>query len=195
MLESIFSRFGYPETIVSDNGTQFTSDEFKTYCKFYDIKHITSSPYHPSSNGQAERFVDTFKRSMKKLEGEGNLDENLETFLKTYRTSPNENCESQKSPAEVLLKRKIRTIFNQLQPKFTPELKRNLKMEDQYNIKHNTKHRSFNINDKVFVKTYKQNNWLWEEGIITKKLGNVNYIITTSDRTIKAHTNQIKNRF
>ncbi|XP_040158056.1 uncharacterized protein K02A2.6-like [Anopheles arabiensis] len=66
MLRSIFARFGMPEKLVSDNGAQFTSDAFKDYCKQSGIEHIKTPPFHPQSNGQAERFVDTMKRALKK---------------------------------------------------------------------------------------------------------------------------------
>ena len=56
--------YGLPEQIVTDNGPQFTSDEFATFLKENGIKHIRSSPYHPLSNGAAERFVRTFKEAI-----------------------------------------------------------------------------------------------------------------------------------
>ena len=68
-LQQNFSIHGLPEQIVSDNGPAFTSHEFKEYMKQCGIHHIRSSPYHPSSNGLAERAVHTFKSSLKKLEG------------------------------------------------------------------------------------------------------------------------------
>ena len=56
-LQDIFATHGLPERIVSDNGSVFTSDEFRLFLKENGISHTTSSPYHPSSNGLAERAV------------------------------------------------------------------------------------------------------------------------------------------
>ncbi|CAD6196085.1 unnamed protein product [Caenorhabditis auriculariae] len=64
VLKEIFARNGYPETIVSDNGTQFTSQQFADMCQNGHIQHIRTAPYCPQSNGQAERFVDTLKRAL-----------------------------------------------------------------------------------------------------------------------------------
>ena len=60
-LKAIFSRHRIPTTFVSDNGPQFDSQEMKTFASEYGFKHITSSPYYPKSNGQAERTVKTIK--------------------------------------------------------------------------------------------------------------------------------------
>lgn len=63
ILRDLFARFGIPEQIVSDNGTQFVSEEFQTFVKSNGIRHITSAPYHPATNGLAERTVQTFKQA------------------------------------------------------------------------------------------------------------------------------------
>ena len=63
----------------SDNGPQVITAEFSTFMKQNGIKHIKCSPYHPSSNGQAERFVRSFKEACE--------NENLSLEL-TYRTTP-----------------------------------------------------------------------------------------------------------
>jgi len=64
-LRKLFAACGLSEQLVSDNGPQFVSDEFATFMKMNGIKHICCAPYHPSSNGAAERFVQTFKKVMK----------------------------------------------------------------------------------------------------------------------------------
>ena len=65
-LKSIFGRHGIPEALISDNGPQFNSHEFEEFTKKYDIRHETSSPHYPQSNGQAERFVQTIKNILQK---------------------------------------------------------------------------------------------------------------------------------
>ena len=60
-LRSIFSTHGLPEMLVMDNGSVFTSEEFKTFTKQNGIRHSTSAPYHPASNELAEKAVQTFK--------------------------------------------------------------------------------------------------------------------------------------
>ena len=54
VLKNIFATHGLPVSLVTDNGPQFTSDEFELYMKFCGIKHVKSPPYHPQSNGEAE---------------------------------------------------------------------------------------------------------------------------------------------
>lgn len=69
-LRKNFSHKDIPEIMVSDNATCFTSEEFQEFAKKNGIRHITSVPYHPSSNGLAEQAVQTFKSLMTKMAGD-----------------------------------------------------------------------------------------------------------------------------
>ena len=65
--KNIFSIFDIPNTLVTDNRPSFGSEEFENFVKKNGIKHLTTALYHPSSNGLAERMVQTFKTTIKKL--------------------------------------------------------------------------------------------------------------------------------
>ena len=79
----------FTRQLVSDNGTQFTSEDFAHFTTTNEIKHIYSAPFHPSSNGLAKRFVQTFKRVMKAGVKVGNpLSVRLAQFLLSYRSTP-----------------------------------------------------------------------------------------------------------
>ncbi|KAL1477324.1 hypothetical protein MTO96_035820 [Rhipicephalus appendiculatus] len=65
-LRSIFAAFGLLEEVVTDNGPQFVSSEFAAFLSSNGIRHKTTPPYHPASNGAAERLVQTVKRNLEK---------------------------------------------------------------------------------------------------------------------------------
>ena len=61
VLHSLFARYGLPEEVVSDNGPQLASEEFSQFPKQNGVKFTRVPPYHPASNGAAERSVQTTK--------------------------------------------------------------------------------------------------------------------------------------
>ncbi|XP_026578597.1 uncharacterized protein K02A2.6-like, partial [Pseudonaja textilis] len=63
-LTRLFVTHGLPDTIVSDNGPQFTSTEFSRYVTNLGVRHILTAPFHPASNGLAERAVRTAKEAL-----------------------------------------------------------------------------------------------------------------------------------
>ena len=66
-LHSVFARFGLPDTLMSDNGPCFVSAEFEKFLMLNGICHVTSAPYHPVSNVQAERAMQTVKKGVEKM--------------------------------------------------------------------------------------------------------------------------------
>lgn len=105
-LREIFATHGLPATLVSDNGSNFTSSEFEEFMKRNGIKHIKVAPYHPASNGLAERAVRVFKEGFEKM-GEGSIQTKISRFLLRYRTTPHSTTGV--PPSEVLMKRKLHT--------------------------------------------------------------------------------------
>ena len=57
VLRQLFARYGLPEQVVSDNGSQFTSEEFEEFMKRNGIKHMFSAPYHPATNKWLNRVL------------------------------------------------------------------------------------------------------------------------------------------
>ena len=114
VLQELFARFGLPETIESDNGTPFISKELENFSKLLSINRLKSALYHPRSNELEERFIDVFKRAIKKpyeIEAEN---EELKIFQSIYRITPNQNTNTSMSPAELMFARKIRSVFDKL---------------------------------------------------------------------------------
>ena len=115
VLNKVFAAYGLPEQVVSDNGPQFISDEFQLFMKSNGIKHIRCSPYHPSSNGLAERMVQTFKKAMKASANEAtSVSQKLSDFLLSYRSTPHST--TNETPGKLFLGRNIRTRLDLLLP-------------------------------------------------------------------------------
>jgi len=151
IFRQLFARYGPPEILVTDNGTQFTSTEFAHFCATFGVTHLRSPPYHPQSNGQAERFVDTLKRGLQKLRGE-EVDSALQELLYTYRYTPSQSVPDSRSPAEIFLGRKLRTTFDLLKPPRQSEDHRNTQMERHFNRRHGARQREFGIGEKVWAR-------------------------------------------
>ena len=110
LLTKWFHDFGYPKTIMSDNGPQFRG-EFQEYCKTNQISFITSSPYNHRSNGLAESAVKTAKRLLKKSDSE--LD--FKARLLAWRNVP--SAGTKQSPSEKFFGRRQRHTLPYLSPK------------------------------------------------------------------------------
>ena len=67
----VFTEFGRPFVLRSDNGLCYSSKEFQEFLEFYQVHHIMSSPHHPQSNGFAEALVGITKKLMEKAIKDG----------------------------------------------------------------------------------------------------------------------------
>ena len=65
--KNIFSRFGCPRAIISDEGTHFNNNHFLSLMKKYEVHHRVNTPYHPQANGQVEISNGEIKKIMKKI--------------------------------------------------------------------------------------------------------------------------------
>ncbi|XP_062588694.1 uncharacterized protein K02A2.6-like [Saccostrea cucullata] len=101
-LKTVFACHGLPGKLRSDNGPQFSSATFKTFCAELGIEHERSSPHFQSSNGEAERAVQTIKNLWTKCDDK-------QLALLDYRTTPLENINL--SPAQLLMDADLGTRF------------------------------------------------------------------------------------
>ena len=154
-LREIFAIHGLPATLVSDNGSNFTSSEFEEFMKRNGIKHIKVAPYHPASNGLAERAVRVFKEGFKKM-GEGSIQTKLSRFLLSYRTTPHSTTGV--PPAELLMKRKLRTQLDRLYPNVADRV-RSKQSKQKAAHDYHAKERILDEGQAVYVKDfcYKKN--------------------------------------
>ena len=102
-LIDLFSIEGYPDEIVSDNGPPFQSKEFAKFLSSLGIKHTTSSPGYPRSNGFIERHIQTVKNMLFKSSNTRSFPEVL-ADLRTTRIGT-----GLPSPAEILHGRNLTT--------------------------------------------------------------------------------------
>ena len=107
-LFSVFARMGCPEEILSDCGTQFISGLMKELHRLLSIKTVTTTPYHPQSNGMVERFNGTLKAMLKKVvqDEPKTWDRMVPAVLFAYRELP--NASTGYSPFELLFGRQAR---------------------------------------------------------------------------------------
>ena len=114
-LNTVFARFGWPIQIWSDNSTTFTSEEFHGFCESKRIRQIFSAPFHPRSNGEAERMVCTFKSMLKKVNpAKSEVMSAVFDMLLTYRTTP--HAMTGVCPYEMLFKATLRTSMYFIHP-------------------------------------------------------------------------------
>ena len=106
MMKQIFSEYGIPKSLMSDNGPQFAAEEFNAFAKQYCFSHITSNPRYPQSNGFIERMVQTVKQTLKKCLAAGH---DPYTAMLVYRATP--ISASIPAPAELLSGRKFRALL------------------------------------------------------------------------------------
>ncbi|XP_060547811.1 uncharacterized protein K02A2.6-like [Pantherophis guttatus] len=118
-LRQLFATHGLPDILVSDNGPQFTATQFEGYLAGLGIRHVLSAPFHPASNGQAERFVRSAKEALSRL-SPGDWQERIDKFLIAQHSTP---CTATgRNPAELLMGRKLRGILDRLNPNYSPEV-------------------------------------------------------------------------
>uniref|UniRef100_H2ZXD0 Gypsy retrotransposon integrase-like protein 1 n=1 Tax=Latimeria chalumnae TaxID=7897 RepID=H2ZXD0_LATCH len=106
-IDKIFSKFGTPEIVKSDNGPLFHGREFKLFAKELGLHHRRITPYWPRTNGEVERFMKTIKKAIKMATVEQkNWKQEMYKFLGNYQATP--HCTTGVSPATALFGRPLK---------------------------------------------------------------------------------------
>ncbi|XP_037808082.1 uncharacterized protein K02A2.6-like isoform X2 [Lucilia sericata] len=188
VLDELFAAYGVPVTIVSDNGTCFTSAEFRNYLGIVGVKyHKRTAPYHPSSNGQVERYVQTVKDALKNMgTTRRTLQENLNEFLRQYRKAPHST--TGQSPSQLFLGRTIRTRLDIVYPTDIPTSV----MEKQY-MQFTPTYRTIDKGARVQFLSGNPRMEKWLFGTMLTRLGDLHYEVDYKGKRVKRHIDQIRN--
>ena len=186
-LETDFALFGFPHALVSDNASSFTADDFEEWLSEKGVVHLTGAPYHPSSNGQVERMVQSFKNFM--LKSRTSPHRALQEFLMLYRRTP---LPSGLSPSELLNNRQIRASIDLIFPLQT-QVRQRQQCQAVMRAGSN-KLRTFNVNDLVFVTDYRSHGTSWVLARVIAVRGSRLYeVVTEADKLHwRRHIDQIK---
>ena len=191
-LRLLFASYGVPNQLVSDNGPQFVSKEFADFMAGNAVKHIRVAPYHPASNGLAERFVQTFKKAMSAARNDGaSLSQKLCRFLLTYRSTP--HATTQVAPCELFLKRTIRTRLDAIRPNYSGTVCDKQALQKELHDRH-ARSREFGIGQKVMAKNFLQGP-PWVAGVISECKGPLTYLVEVEPHVFwRRHVDHIKHR-
>ncbi|XP_055615014.1 uncharacterized protein K02A2.6-like [Toxorhynchites rutilus septentrionalis] len=181
-LREYFVTYGVPSIVVSDRGVQFTSDQFQAFLKRNNIVHKMGAPYHPATNGQAERFVLTFKDKLKALKCERkDVQFELYKILMAYRRTVHPT--TGKSPSMLVFGRQMKSRLDLLVPVSAQE---NSIREEGESV------RRFAINERIAARDFLGSS-KWQFGTVTERLGKLHYMIELDDGRIwKRHVDQMR---
>ena len=182
----MFATHGLPITVVSDNGSSFTSTEFKQFMEANGVNHRRVPPYHPSSNGAAENLVKSVKRALQKSSSGDSIVTKISRFLASYRNTP--HSITGRTPAEVLLGRSPRTRLSLVHPCLSDRL--NAKAEEQVGSQ---PPQSFANNQQVLIRDLRPKaTEKWRRGKVTKRLGTLAYEVSIDGHVRKTHLDHMR---
>ncbi|XP_045124043.1 uncharacterized protein K02A2.6-like isoform X1 [Portunus trituberculatus] len=192
-LRKSFSSFGIPDTVVSDNASCFVCPEFQGFCNANGIKHITSPPWSPKSNGLVERAVQTFKQGLRKQEG-GSLDTRVSRFLFNYRSSP--HSVTGVSPAELMFGRPMTTPLDHLRKDYRRERVERYQWRQKEQYDRHACSKSFVEGDLVYVFAMPKTTGgaKWMPAVVVGCAGCSCNVRLDDGREFRRHTDHIRRR-
>ncbi|XP_062507248.1 uncharacterized protein K02A2.6-like [Corticium candelabrum] len=188
-MRRVFSFHGIPRRLVTDNGPQVRSVEFQEFMKGNGVKHQLTPPYHPSSNGQAERAVQIFKRSMEARPKGRTIRHQISILLLQYRSTS--NTSTRKTPSELLMKRVLRTRLSLVKPTVGGEIRD--RQESQTEAA--SRNREILPGESVAVWNPRQDSrGRWLSVTVVQNLGPSNYLVNVNGQARYVHVDHILHR-
>lgn len=180
-LKHHFARHGIPDVVASDNGPQFSSQQFQAFAAGWNFCHETSSPGNPKSNGVAEAAVKSVKMMMKKCH---QAKEDPYLGLLNLRNTPQESMTT--SPAQRLMGRRTKTLIPTsnacLRPKVHTMEQERLEQKKAHVAERYMDRRNLtrlSLGDNVRMQPIGDSKKLWEEATVSKQLSPRSYEVTT----------------
>ena len=167
-LKQLFSRWGLPVVLVSDNGPQLKSEEMEKFTKNNGINHIFIPAYHPASNGQVESICGKFKRAMKRMQmTKQDLMGNLASWLLLYRNTV--HPATGREPSVAMLGYRTRCAFSLLHPLSNPRQSAKSTQQEQKSINQETETRQFERGEAVMY--WNEHHKRWYRGVVAELQG------------------------
>lgn len=206
--QKFFTVFGLPTILVSDNGPPFNSNVFQKYCKMLGIDFMNSPPWHPPSNGLAERGVQTAKKCLIRFclgkESDLSIQDKIDKYLLWSRNTP--NIETGRSPTEIVFSFKPKVILDNindfLYKHSAPDNSRKNIFNDKNNqveSKHNTQitqeielNHKFKVGEKVFYRCHFKSWIKWIPATIKQLVSRLTYLIEVNNQIRYVQENQIR---
>ena len=196
--KSHFARHGIPEQLISDNGPQYISDEFKLFAREQDFEHKPVDPYNSQANGKVESAVKKAKKILRKSKKS-----NSDAFLALLDQRNTSTQDIGSSPVQRLMNRRTRTILptaaSLLQPRsINPEQERGKMKEElakQPEYYNRNAHEALEEGDVVRMQPFKLGQKEWKKGTIKRRLGEKSYEVETPDAVYRRNRVHLKKTF
>jgi transposase InsO family protein len=189
-LRSLFARYGFPTELVSDNGPQFRADAFQQFLKRHRVKQSFSPPYHPASNGLAERHVQTLKAMLKKNTGVKSDLQRLSEVLFHYRNIP--HTTTGKTPSELFLKRSPRTALSLVKPSLQSSVEKRQLAAKLHRDGDRPRLRTFDRYQSVRVRSFRGGKERWIPATVVEVTGLESYVVRMPGNVRRAvHANHL----
>ena len=193
-LKDIFARWGVPDEIVSDNGPQFSSDQFRKFSQEYDFKHTTTSPYYPQANGEAESGVRIAKKILRQHDH----------FLALLSYRATLHTATGVSPCQLMMGREIRTLLPTLESNLKPifpnqeavtskDEKAKTTYRQYFDKRHGVKSLpDLQPGDVVSVKLDQQKGWKTPGKVIARSYTPRSYVIQTPSSVMRRNRRHLR---